>query len=134
MDHKILAGVLLTDRSFHVLLLDNHRFTWSPKQTFSASFDIENAEKIVYSRTTVSLLWPVKTPDGCWEILMCRYLERHTGCRERTVLKGLPECSLEALRDELVILFKKHGVLFVDFHQLAPDVRFFPGRPSPQKD
>lgn len=38
---------------------------------------------------------------------------------QATILTGIPRFELEAVKDELVILFRQHGVLFIEYRRLA---------------
>lgn len=57
-----------------------------------------------------------QTDEKKWDVQMCNVNIR----QQITVLRGLPEMELQALKDELVILFRRHGVLFLEYKQLKP--------------
>lgn len=44
--------------------------------------------------------------------------------RQTTVISNVPECFLQTLRDEFVLLFKKHGALFVDYGWMRVTKKF----------
>lgn len=122
-EHKVRIGILLEDRTIHVSILDqNQRTHWYPKGSIEASFDLMRADRMVYSRTADALYWPLQTEKGKWDIYMCSV----DGRKQRVIMRGLPECSLQTLRDELVVLFHRHGTLFVEYRQM-PDSRNYRG-------
>ena len=51
---------------------------------------------------------------------MCSVNDR----RQKTVISKVPECYLQTLRDEFVLLFKKHGALFVDYGHMRVTKRY----------
>lgn len=57
---------------------------------------------------------------GSWNIIMCSLTSR----RQTTVISQVPECYLQTLRDEFVLLFRKHGALFVDYGWMRATRRY----------
>ncbi|XP_003737764.1 uncharacterized protein LOC100907010 [Galendromus occidentalis] len=119
-EHRVRIGLLLADRSMPVSILDQSKSVWVRKGSVEASFDLERADRIVYSRSADALYWPQMNEKGSWDIIMCSLSSR----RQTTVISQVPECFLQTLRDEFVLLFRKHGALFVDYGWMRVTKRY----------
>ncbi|OQR66965.1 hypothetical protein BIW11_02270 [Tropilaelaps mercedesae] len=123
-EHRVRVGFLLGDGTMYISMVrqgqSQDRFEWMRcGQIRNATFDLSQAQFMVYSRTADALFWPqhvTNSSEGKWDLQMYSVRNR----TQITILREVPEMELEAMKDELVVLFRRHGALFLEYRQMRP--------------